>query len=97
MLKHFTVLALSLTLTPVVAMAETSAPRTIEHRGNRYTYTTTEKDGVRIVRGTAGKGFAPFELVVGKRRVTGTVDGRPVSFLLSSVKPLKGTVEVAAR
>jgi hypothetical protein len=98
MIKHFAFAALSLALVPATASAETSAPKTIEYQGARYTYTVTEKaDGVRVLRGMEEKSFSPFLLTVGKKRVTGTVNGSPVSFSLRSVKPLQGTVEVAAR
>jgi hypothetical protein len=98
MFKHFTFAAVSLALVPAAASAETSAPKTIEYQGSRYTYTVTEKsDGVRILRGMEEKSFSPFVLTVTKKRVTGTVNGNPVSFSLRSVKPIKGTVEVATR
>jgi hypothetical protein len=91
------VAAATLALLPVAASAETPAPRTITYAGETYTCSVTEKNGIRTIRGVTERGFKPFTLVVGKHAVSGTVGGMPVSFPLSSVKPLVGTVEVAAR
>ena len=63
------------------AAAQTSEPRTFSRDGRTYSYTqTTLADGKTVIEGqelaTAGR----FRLVVANGRVSGTSNGRPVSF-----------------
>jgi hypothetical protein len=97
MMKQSILSAAALILIPTVAAAEAPTPVSFKYDGERYTYTAVEKDGVRVIEGVIEKGSKPFKLVVGKRLVTGTVDGNPVSFALKEVKMRKGIVEVASR
>lgn len=89
-------IAASMTLAAPLAAAETTA-RTFEHDGVRYSYTTTTMGDTRILRGVVEKSGKPFHLEVVNGRVRGTVDGRPVSFTLRDVKPLKDSREIASR
>jgi hypothetical protein len=97
MMKKTTLLAAALAVLPAMVAAEPPTPQTMTYDGVTYTYTVTEKNGIRRIDGMMDKGFKRFSLVVGKYFVDGTVGGTPVSFSLKQVKPLIGTVEVAAR
>lgn len=75
--------------TPALALAANDDAGTFTHKGVDYAYTTTEqKDGDRIVRGTAYAGTVPFELHIHKKTVTGTFNDKPVEFKLTDVKKL---------
>jgi hypothetical protein len=89
-----TLAALTLAFIPSIACAEASEPVTFTYRGEPYTYTVEQGQSFKILRGKAGKSAEPFEFKVGKRRVDGTIGGRDVSFMLSSVKKVKGIVTV---
>jgi hypothetical protein len=97
MMKTKILLAAALAFIPAMASAEAPKSQTMTYDGVTYTYTVTEKNGIRKIEGMMDKGFKRISLVVGKHFVEGTVGGTPVSFSLKEVKPLKGTVEVAAR
>lgn len=58
------------------------------HKGVDYNYSTEEKGGEKIVKGTAYAGKVPFELHIRKKTVTGTFNNKPVEFELSDVKKL---------
>ncbi len=89
--------ALMLSAMPAKADVIVQAPVTIEHDGSRYTYTVTQKNGLRIIRGQEEKSFDKFTLYVGRYMVTGTYGNADVSFPLKSVKPLTGIVQIASR
>jgi len=76
--------------TSTLASAE---PVTFQRDGVAYTYTVTHTRSGQLVRGTADNGRVPFDLYVGKTRVTGTYDGRPVRFPVSDA----GAFAVASR
>jgi hypothetical protein len=97
MKKHFAIFALSISLIPAIASAEAIETRAFDHQGSRYTYTVSEKNGVRTIRGEVGKAHTPYVLLVTGKRVSGTFNGNAVSFPLSSVRVRKGIVEVAVR
>jgi hypothetical protein len=102
MMKLSILAAAALALAPSLAGAEATsaekpATKTIEYKGERYSYTVKEKDGVRVLEGMMEKGWRPFKLTVGKYYVDGIVDGNPVRFSLKSVKSQTGIVEVASR
>jgi hypothetical protein len=97
MIKFVTsILSAALLLSPTITVA---APPTasFEHEGINYTYSTVQKKGYRILRGYAGIGKRPFDLMVTDKRVTGTVEGRAVAFRLDEVKPIRGIVTIATR
>jgi hypothetical protein len=97
MIKYLRLKAgLALLLLPTVAL-HAKTPVSFEHEGIRYTYTVTERGGVRIIKGTQSDGAGSYLLRVGKRRVTGEVNGRPVSFLLSEVISSDKAAEVYTR
>lgn len=83
LLKSFAIAA-SLAAVPSLAHAE---ERTFLHEGTSYTYSTSDKNGHRLIRGRSSDGKA-FRLIVGSKSVEGTFDGAPVSFSLSEVKRL---------
>ncbi len=87
--------AAALLIAPAAAFAEPSAPVSFTHQGATYNYTVEQKAEKRIIRGQETVSGSQFTLFVGKSKVTGFVDGRPVSFPLTAVKPLRGTVDVA--
>jgi hypothetical protein len=92
--------AVSLVLSPAIAHAEETAPISFRHDGVTYTYTVEQTGDRRILRGVSSESRTPFVLNVGKRRVSGTVDGSDVTFSLNSVKRVKGIVvieQLAAR
>jgi hypothetical protein len=73
------------------------APTTFVHDGQTYTYTVEHKANSRVIRGTVGSAAEPFVLYVSAKKVSGTVNGRPVSFARSEVKPVAKEVLVASR
>lgn len=78
------------------AFAEAAAQSdTFVHEGVEYTYTTEDLGDKVLVKGTSDDG-AKYTLIVSDKRVHGTMNGRPVSFSRSQVKPF-GTVEMAQR
>ena len=79
------------------ASLHAETPVSFEHDGVSYTYTVTERGGVRIIKGTSSDSAGSYILRVGKHRVTGDVNGKPVSFLLSEVKSTGKAVEVYTR
>jgi hypothetical protein len=95
MTKAYTTLAaLALALVPSLANAEEAAPVSFTYDGQVYTYTIEQAGGKRVLRGVVGRAGERFVLNVGKHWVDGTVDGRPISFSLKSVKRIKGIVTV---
>jgi hypothetical protein len=95
MTKVYTILAAAaLTFLPSLANAEAAAPVSFIYGGQTYTYTVEQDGSKQVLRGVVGKSKEPFVLNVGKHWVDGTVDGRPVSFSLKSVKRIKGIVTV---
>ena len=76
--------------------SEKPEPIAFSSDGVDYLYTVmTKNNGDRILKGTADR--AKFRLVVGKRNVRGTVDGRPVSFSLAEVRTRTERERLAAR
>ncbi len=93
MLKFYSaIVAMTLVLVPVTVSAETSEPVSFKHAGETYTYTVEQVGSTRVLRGEFGSSRAPFVLRVGKRTVTGTVNGNPVEFSRRSVSRVKGIV-----
>jgi len=92
-------IALSLTLaaaavsTPVLA-AESDVT-TFKHEGVEYSYAVEDAGDKQIVTGKSSTG-APFRLIVGEKRVSGTYNGQRISFARSEVSPLAPVV-VAGR
>ena len=74
--------------TPSLALAAGNDAGQFTNKGVDYKYTTEEKSGDQIVRGTAYAGKVPFELHIHKKTVTGTFNNKPVEFDLSDVKKL---------
>lgn len=89
--------AATMSLVPVTAHAEDAQPKVFEYAGARYVYTVTKAGSGVTLKGWEDVSHTPFKLNIGKIRVTGTFGDTTVSFWRKSVKPLKGTVEVAAR
>jgi hypothetical protein len=89
-----TIATAALALVPAIANAQPTEPVTLKYKGSTYVYTVEQVGSSRVLRGALESGRAPFRLVVGKRRVRGMVNGSEVSFLLSSIKPVKGIVVV---
>lgn len=81
MIKTFVLAAAALVVAPAAANAET-----FKHKGVEYNYTTEQKDGEQVLRGTAYSGKVPFELRVRKKVVEGTFNNRPVTFSLADAK-----------
>lgn len=82
MIKTFALTAAALLVAaPAVANADT-----FKHKGVEYSYTTENKDGEQVVRGTAYSGKVPFELHVRKKVVEGTFNNKPVTFSLAEAK-----------
>jgi hypothetical protein len=73
---------------PTLAFAAAEDAGQFTHKGVDYSYTTEDKAGDKIVRGTAYAGKVPFELHIHKKTVTGTFNNKPVEFELSDVKKL---------
>ncbi len=74
-------------LIPASAIATTAPEKlTFEHEGSRYTYTVTHRHKTKIIRGVEEKSGKRFDLRVYGRRVTGTVDFRPVAFQVSEAR-----------
>jgi hypothetical protein len=72
------------------AFASDTAVRTFVRDGVTYSYTTVEKDGVTVLKGTADN--ADFRLEVRGDKVVGFANGTPVAFKVPTVKD-----ETAAR
>lgn len=90
-------LVFALTSLSTAAIAAPAPATTFVHGGQTYTYSVEHKPNSRIIRGTVGKTGEPFVLYVTERKVTGTVNGRPVSFARSEVKSLAKEIQVASR
>jgi hypothetical protein len=73
---------------PAMAIAASDDAGQFTNKGVDYKYTTEEKGGDQIVRGTAYAGKVPFELHIHKKTVTGTFNNKPVEFELSDVKKM---------
>ncbi len=73
---------------PGLALAADNNGGQFTHKGVDYSYTTEDKSGDRIIRGTAYAGKVPFELHIHKKTVTGTFNDKPVEFDLADVKKL---------
>ena len=73
---------------PSLALAADNAATQFNHKGVDYSYTSEDKAGDRVVRGTAYAGKVPFELHIHKKTVTGTFNNKPVEFDLADVKKL---------
>lgn len=98
MLKSLSVVAAVATASfSSVAMSAPAETQTFVHDGVTYTYSVEQKANSRVLRGTSGKSGEPFVLYVTDRKITGTVNGRYVSFLPSEVKPLVKNMQVASR
>lgn len=83
-----TVLAATALTVAIAAPAFAAEDGTFSHKGVKYDYTTEEKAGEKIVRGTAYAGKVPFELHIKKKSVTGTFNNKPVEFRLADVQKL---------
>ena len=89
MLKTSLIAATLLTAAaPTLALAASDDAGQFTHKGVDYNYTTEDKGGDKVVRGTAYAGKVPFELHIHKKTVTGTFNNKPVEFELSDVKKL---------
>ena len=73
---------------PSLALAAGNDAGQFTNKGVEYKYTTEEKSGDQIVRGTAYAGKVPFELHIHKNTVTGTFNNKPVEFDLVDVQKL---------
>jgi hypothetical protein len=91
----------TLALTLAIATAATPAlAETFEHAGTTYEYSVAQKGTIRFISGKDVNSGRPFELMVRRGWVEGTVDGNPVSFStrnLVRVRPTVTTTEIAAR
>jgi hypothetical protein len=65
------------------ALASDTAVRTFVRDGVTYNYTTTEKNGVTVLQGTADN--SDFRLEVRGDKVTGYANGTTVSFKVPAV------------
>lgn len=98
MLKTSSIIAaFTLATISTAAIASPTETHSFDYDGKSYTYSVEQKANARIIRGKVEKTGESFVLYVGDRRVTGTVDGRPVSFERSEVKKLAPKVQVASR
>ena len=79
---------LLLTAVPTVALAAGDDAGKFTHKGVDYSYTTEDKGGDKVVRGTAYAGKVPFELHIHKKTVTGTFNDKPVEFELADVQKM---------
>ena len=79
---------------PAVAQAE-QAPANFVRDAFSYSYVTIQRDGYKILQGTADG--APFRLTVNERTVRGTVNGRAVEFPLKTVPRASAATELAQR
>lgn len=77
--------------------AEEAEARRFEHDGRVYSYTVTETDRYRVIRGVEEKTGKSFTLRVGPNRVRGTVGSQAVNFALRDVKPLDKAAVLALR
>ncbi len=77
-----------LAFAPAAAFAADQQTGEFTNKGVDYHYTTEDKSGDKIVRGTAYAGTVPFELHIHKKTVTGTFNNKPVEFDLADVKKL---------
>lgn len=66
------------------ALASDTAVRTFVRDGVTYSYTTVEKDGVTVLKGTADN--SDFRLEVRGDKVVGFANGTPVAFKVPAVK-----------
>jgi hypothetical protein len=73
---------------PTLALAAADDAGQFTHKGVDYSYTSEDKGGDKVVRGTAYAGKVPFELHIHKKTVTGTFNNKPVEFELSDVQKL---------
>jgi len=67
------------------ALASDTAVRTFVRDGVTYSYTTVEKNGVTVLKGTADD-YGDFVLEVRGDKVTGFANGTPVAFKVPAVK-----------
>jgi hypothetical protein len=75
--------------TVLIAGAATAAPtESFTHEGVTYAYSVRDKGKMRIIEGFDQTNRRSFRFRVSDRWVDGTVDGNPVSFPLSEVKPV---------
>jgi hypothetical protein len=77
---------------PAVALAAGDDAGKFTHKGVDYSYTATDQNGEKVIRGTAYAGKVPFELHIHKKTVTGTFNDKPVEFDLEDVQKLGVTV-----
>ncbi|WP_428334004.1 hypothetical protein [Novosphingobium sp.] len=73
---------------PSLALAAADDAGKFSNKGVDYSYTTEDKGGDKVVRGTAYAGKVPFELHIHKKTVTGTFNNKPVEFELNDVQKL---------
>ena len=90
-------LVFALTSLSAAAIAAPAPARTFVHDGQTYTYSVEHKPNSRVIRRTVGKTSEPFVLYVTEKKVTGTVNGSPVSFARSRVKSLATETQIASR
>ncbi|WP_226016872.1 hypothetical protein [Novosphingobium sp. FKTRR1] len=83
-----TILAATALTVAAAAPAIAAEDGSFNHKGVAYNYTTEDKAGEKIVRGTAYAGKVPFELHIKKKSVTGTFNNKPVEFRLADVQKL---------
>ena len=84
----FAAAAAALIAAPAIAKEPTA--RSFVRDGVTYSYTSFEKDGARVLEGTANG--APFTFEVRGTQVIGTADGQPVAFTIKA-----NTITLASR
>lgn len=89
--------ALTLASVSTATLAAPSRSVSFVHDGETYKYSIEKKANTRVIRGSTKKSGKPFVLYVTGNKVSGTVDGRYVSFPLSEVKSLAGDTQLASR
>lgn len=91
MIKTFLSAAVLLSL-PVAAYA---GERSFTRDGVTYVYTSEQRGETTVLKGKALPDGSAYTLTVRGKKVTGHVDGTPVSF--SIAKPLVAKIETAQR
>ncbi|EGD58548.1 hypothetical protein Y88_0605 [Novosphingobium nitrogenifigens DSM 19370] len=85
--KSLVAAVLVATVAPAAAFAAGDTGQ-FKNQGVDYNYTTEDKNGEKIVRGTAYAGRVPFELHIRKKTVTGTFNNKPVEFDIAEAKKM---------
>jgi len=83
MFRQILAVAAFATVVATPAVAADAPVRTFVRDGVSYSYTTTEKNGVTVLQGTADN--RPFRLEVRGDKVAGTANGDRVGFYISDI------------